>query len=67
MNLTEAEIAALTERFLKEHQRGRVRLLTPLPLRTRLRLACHHARNSAGIWLVGHDRLWAARKLWRIR
>jgi hypothetical protein len=44
----------------------RVVLLTPLPWRTRLRLAVHHASNRAGYWLIDHGHVRAARMLWRI-
>jgi len=41
-------------------------LLTPLPRRVRLRLWLTRQVNGAGIWLVYHDHVTAAERLWRI-
>ena len=48
----------------KAMQRGKVRLLTPLPRRVRLRLAIEQAVTDAGIWLCDHRMWWAADLLW---
>lgn len=60
-----AYAAELAEHFRKA-ARGRYRLLTPLPRRTRLRLAAESAVNRIGIWLVGHGHFGAAKRLWRL-
>jgi hypothetical protein len=46
-------------------QRNKVRLLTPLPRRVRMRLAARRAVDKAGIWLVKHHRYHAAQRLWQ--
>lgn len=56
------------ERMIAEYQRkaaGRPRLLTPLPRRTRLRLAIHRHVTSAGCWLGDHVSWTATERLWR--
>ena len=43
----------------------RVRLLTPLPYRTRLRLAVHGRIDRVGAWLCGNRCVRLARWIWR--
>lgn len=66
--VTEADWAELTRRWRKLHdsKRYRMKLMTPLPLRTRIRLRAERAVNSLGFWLVDHKMIRAARWLWRI-
>jgi hypothetical protein len=47
------------------HNAHRVRLLTPLPARIRLRLAVHGRIDRAGAWLCGNRCARAAVWLWR--
>lgn len=44
----------------------RVRLLTPLPARTRLRLAVHGRLDRVGAWLCGHRCSRLALWMWRV-
>ena len=53
-------------RLLYEAMNGPIVILTPLPLKTRLRLRFTHYIDAAGIWLVEHEHFRAARALWRI-
>ncbi|MBX9392246.1 hypothetical protein K4749_01195 [Streptomyces sp. TRM72054] len=43
----------------------RVVLLTPLPLRTRIRAAARRRIDHTGAWLAGHGHFRAAELLWR--
>lgn len=43
----------------------RVRLLTPLPARIRLRLTVHRRIDRVGAWLCGHRCSWLALWIWR--
>jgi len=45
---------------------GRPRLLTPLPCRTRLRLAVHRHLTRAGEWLGDHVSWQVTGWLWRV-
>jgi hypothetical protein len=66
----QAEMDELIRRWREKHQaagRGdRVRLLTPLPRRTRLRLAIRRALTRAGEWLGDHVSWTATERLWRV-
>lgn len=44
---------------------GRMRLLTPLPRRVRLRLAVTGAADRVAIWLCGRGLYGTAERLWR--
>ena len=64
--MTEEEIAELEARWRRAMAKdSRPRLLTPLPWRTRLRLAVTHAVNVTGCWLCDHGHCTAARLLWQ--
>ena len=68
--LTEAQLDELAARWRKANSgrnRNRLVLLTPLPWRTRVRLACESASNHLGCWLVERGWIRAARTLWRIK
>jgi hypothetical protein len=56
-----AELAARLEQL----PAGPPRLLTPLPRRVRLRLACQGAVDDVATWLAGHGRWRAAERTWR--
>lgn len=66
----QAELDEMARRWREKYQAtgrdNRVRLLTPLPRRTRLRLAIEHAITNAGTWLGDHVSWSAAERLWRI-
>jgi hypothetical protein len=49
----------------KVRQRGRLRVLTPLPRRVRLRLWRARQVDRAAIWLADRKRYGAAQLLWR--
>lgn len=63
--LTEEQLAWFKAEW--ERKSGqRPRFLTPLPRRTRLRLAVAHVIDGIGIWLVNREHAAAAGWLWRI-
>lgn len=61
----QAERQRLVTAFEHAHRTGHVKLLTPLPRKVRLRLWCTSLINKAGYWLVCHDHIRAAERLWR--
>jgi hypothetical protein len=60
--VNERELAAALERAATRPPR----LLTPLPLRVRLRLATARAIDTIGCWLCDHHRPGMAMLLWRV-
>ena len=64
--MTEREIAELEARWHRAVEKNpHPRILTRLPLRTRLRLAAHRAVNVLGCWLCDHGHCTMARLLWQ--
>lgn len=61
-----ADEEQLHRRLEQAMARGKVRLMDPLPWRTRLRLGWEHMLNQAGYWLACHGRNDAAVRLWKI-
>lgn len=59
--MTDGEYETLKARWLREHGQNhnahRVRLLTPLPFRVRLRLAVERRIDNTSFWLIGHHRM----------
>lgn len=67
-DLTGDQVALLASRLDAALRKGgRPRLLTPLPRRTRARLAAAGAADAVGIWLCQHGQVRAARLLWRLQ
>jgi hypothetical protein len=65
--LDEADIKRLEYRWRKAMQHPqRIKVLTPLPHRTRLRLAIHRVITNVGIWLGDHVSWTAAERLWHV-
>jgi hypothetical protein len=65
--ISDEELRKLEARLEKALSRGgHPRLMTPLPWRTRLRLAAERAADRAGCWLCGHRMGRAAVTLWRV-
>jgi hypothetical protein len=66
---TETEYEELKTRWLAKYDNNQnahqVTLLTPLPARTRLRLAVHRRIDRAGAWLCGRHCNRLAEWMWR--
>lgn len=63
---TGEQLATIRAGLEKALARGhRVRCLTPLPRRTRLRLWRDHQANTIGAWLCAHHACGLAILLWR--
>lgn len=67
---TETEYEEIKTRWLAKygnnHNAHHVKPLTPLPARTRLRLAVHRRIDRAGAWLCGRRCNRAALWMWRV-
>lgn len=59
------ELERWAAEFERQQRAGRVKLLDPLPWRTRLRLACQRRIDVAACWLVEHVSPGAGEALWR--
>lgn len=62
---TDEQLAGFKAEWERQVRGGRVRLLTPLPLRVRLRLAVTHVIDSTAIKLAEHKHYNTARLVWR--
>ena len=60
---TDKEIEQFRAEWMLNFQRPK--LLTPLPRRVRVRLACTRAIDKTAIWLVDRRQFGAAQRLWR--
>ena len=56
----------LAAEFERAYNTGRIKLLTPLPHKVRLRLWFAGRIDHLGCWLVEHRCFRAAKLLWRI-
>jgi hypothetical protein len=66
-DLTDEQVALLASRLEAALRKGtRLRLLTPLPRRTRARLAAARAVDVVAFWLCQRGHVRAARLLWRL-
>lgn len=63
---TSEQLEQFAAEWRRKYSPRKVRLLTPLPRRVRLRLLAARQVDRAAIWLVGHKRHDAAERLWRV-